>query len=332
MSEELISVANGSEAVAFVKPRKRRRVLKRMDQLAGVVFVAPFLFGFIFMFARPMITSLFYTFNRVIVEPGAILFENVGLSNYVRMVRDDLRLRDDMVYELRTKLIGILMIMFFSLFIALLLNDKFPGRLFFRAVLFLPVIFGSKAVLGVIDTKLGIGLGFDQGFGNASFGVDVLRSASGNFDFDAAEMAEFVKRLMDGYGLPEQFKTVFFGVITDVVKLVGASGIQIILFLLGLQSVPSYLYEVSVIEGATKWETFWKITFPLLTPSLLLCLVFTVVNEFNYTANRIVSHIEVQFNMDMSYAMSISWAYSIFIFLLVGLVYFIVGKRVIYLD
>ena len=304
--------------------QKKRKGVKKYDRLAGFVFVLPFLIGFIFLFARPMLSSIYYMFNDVIIEPGQILFEPIGLENFRRMLGGDRWLIDAVLPEFRTIPFNIVMIMIFSMFIALLLNDKFPGRLFFRAVLFLPVIFGSRAIYDLIYTRIGVEAG--------TAGIEGLRQAGGNFDITVMEIAGFVRRLMEGYRLPDQFQTLFFGVITNVVSLVGSSGIQIILLLLGLQSVPSYLYEVSVIEGATKWEVFWKITFQLLTPSILLGLIFTIINEFNHTTNNIVLYIEHLQMTRFSYAATVAWAYSAAIFLLVGIVYFFVGRRAVYLD
>ena len=299
-----------------MKRNKRIKVITPTDT-TGWMFVLPFIIGFIFLFAKPVSKSLMYTFNNVTVGKEGLIFEPIGWGNYELMLTGDAKFIKELWKVVQKAAVEILVIMFISMFLAILLNEKFPGRLLFRAIMFLPVIFAADQVL-VIFNSLG--------------GRDELKSTTSSFFVMSGEASGFVKEIIGSFGPLSSIIEKFTGYASQLFNLLWKSGIQIILFIIGLQTIPAYLYEVAEMEGATKWETFWKITFPLLTPSILLCLIYTIIDYFNASDNAIVKMIAENRQINFDYACAMSWLYSVAIFLLVIIVNLILSRRVVSMD
>ncbi|MBQ3491437.1 MAG: sugar ABC transporter permease, partial [Oscillospiraceae bacterium] len=202
--------------------------------------------------------------------------------------------------------------------LALLLNDEFPGRLFFRTVLFLPVIFMSDRFVTIFNTMLGANGGMGE--------------TSNSFLTVSDEMTGFVAEIINSFGFLSEYIQKFTVYATKFFDLVWGMGIQTIIFIIGLKSIPAYLYEVADMEGATKWETFWKITFPLLTPSILLAFVFTVVDHFNSYNNTIIVSIKEMMLTRIDYAVTQSWLYAILVFVMVGIGSAVISRKIVRLD
>lgn len=298
-----------------MKKRKKYKLVTRTD-VTGWLFVLPFLIGFVWLFLKPLINAFVYSFHKVTLDTEGLVMEPLGWENYRYLFFGDAEFIKNLVGVLSGLGVKVLVIMFLSIFLALLLNKKFPGRLFFRAVLFLPVIYNAEQVMSMFNNM------------NGQMG---LASEANAFVILGGQLTGFVKEIIESFGILapmiEAF-TVYSGQLFD---LLWDSGIQIILFIIGLQAIPGHLYEVADIEGATKWETFWKITFPLLTPSMLLCLIFTMIQYFN-KHNKVVAQIDGNMIARMDYACAMSIFYSIVVLILVLIVYKIMTKKTIYLD
>ena len=120
-------------------------------------------------------------------------------------------------------------------------------------------------------------------------------------------------------------------VISDVFNLTWKSGLQIVLFIAGLQSVSGQLYEAADVEGASAWEKFWKITFPMVMPILIVNLIYTIIDNFTDYGNSVMNYItSIGRDLDFSYSSALSWIYFIMIGTVIGIVYAIVNKRVTY--
>ena len=299
-----------------MKRNKRLKIITPTDT-TGWMFVLPFIIGFIFLFAKPVAQSLMYTFNDVSVGQNGLEFVPIGWENYKRMLTGDAAFIKTLWKMIQNAAVEILVIMFISMFLAILLNEKFAGRLLFRAIMFLPVIFAADQVLSIF---------------NSLDGRDELKDTTSSFFVMSGEASGFVKEIIGSFGPLSSIIEKFTGYATQLFNLLWKSGIQIILFIIGLQTIPAYLYEVANMEGATKWETFWKITFPLLTPSILLCLIYTIIDYFNASTNSIVRMIDTNMLNNFDYACAMSWLYSVAIFLLVIIVNVILSRKVITLD
>ena len=299
-----------------MKRSKRLKIITPTDK-TGWMFVLPFLIGFAFLFAKPVSQSLMWTFNEVKAGQNGLEFTPIGWENYNTMIKGDAAFVKALWEMLTEAVVKILVIMFVSMFLAILLNEKFAGRLLFRAVMFLPVIFAADQVLAIF---------------NSLGGRDELKDTSSAFFVMSGEASGFVKEIIGSFGGLTSIIEKFTGYASQLFNLLWSSGIQIILFIIGLQTIPAYLYEVAEMEGATKWETFWKITFPLLTPSILLCLIYTIIDYFNASTNTIVRMIDDNTFNNIGYGCAMSWFYSVAIFILVVIVNVILSRKVITLD
>ncbi len=296
--------------------RKKFTLLTKTDR-TGLMFVLPFIIGFIFLFMKPLLESLNYTFNRVSVGSDGLILEPIGFENWRYMFKDDLAFIKNLLTMSLGMLVEIMVIMFISIFLAVLLVDKFPGRVLFRTCLFLPMIFGAAPILDAF-AKLG--------------GSNEMAETSNAFITMSGEMSGFVEEIISSFGILTPLIKKFTVYAGTLFNLMWSTSLQIIIFIIGLQAIPSQLYEVAKMEGATKWETFWKITFPLLTPSILLCLIYSIIDYFNSSTNPVVMLIDQNMIGRLDYACAQSWAYSVIIFAIVILVNAIVSRWVITLD
>ena len=296
---------------------KRRRTLITKDDKTGWLFVLPFIIGFIWFFFRPLLVSVNYTFNRISVDANGLALEPIGSLNWNYMVTKDKAFIQALVKILSSVTVEILVIMFMSIFLAVLLVNKFPGRLVFRVCLFLPMIFGADAILRT----------FSQLGGNSE-----MASTSNEFMVMSGETTGFIKEIISSFGILTPLIEKFTAYASKLFNLLWNMPLQIVIFIIGLQAIPPHLYEVAKMEGATAWETFWKITFPLLTPSILLCLIYSVIDYFNTSTNSIIRTIEGNMVNRMDYACTQSWAYSFLIFAIVLVINAIVSRRVISMD
>jgi ABC-type sugar transport system permease subunit len=165
-------------------------------------------------------------------------------------------------------LLNVPLIIFFSLFMAILLNRAFLGRGLVRAIFFLPVIMATAAIDGSIEMMVGIMQG-----GVSSVPPDVMRAQQG---FDAQSIA----MMLNQFGIPAQVSEYIIEAIAMLHDVIRASGVQILIFLAALQAIPPSMYEVAQIEGATGYEAFWKITIPMVSPLILTNVVYTIIDTF----------------------------------------------------
>ena len=299
-----------------MKKRRYHKLITETDK-TGWLFVLPFIIGFIWLFFKPLLESLRYTFNTVTVGSEGLILEPVKSKWWHYMFTTDIDFIKKLITMSSEMAIQIMVIMFVSIFLAVLLIDKFPGRLLFRTCLFLPMIFGAAPIL-----KAFASLG---GSSEMSEGTNAFISMSG-------EMTGFIKEIISSFGILAPVIEKFTAYAGTLFNLLWSTALQVVIFIIGLQAIPSHLYEVAKMEGATKWETFWKITFPLLTPSMLLCLIYSVIDYFNKSTNSIVMLIEQNMISNLGYACTMSWAYAVMIFAVVLIINAIVSRHVITLD
>lgn len=249
---------------------KKIRGIDRLKARYGYMFVLPWIIGFILFFALPLIQSFSYSFSNVILQDGGFSIDLLGLKNYKTIIMEDPDYLKDLQGSVSSFLYSLPVILVLSLVMALILNQKFRGRLFFRSLFFFPVIIASGFVMELLNVTT-----FS---GGASSGVS--DSFTGNM-FQASD-------LINGLGLPAQIGDYLGNLINKIFDLIWSSGIQTILFISGLQSVPDSLYEVSKVEGATKWEEFWFVTFPSLSHVTLLVAVFTMIELFTAKTSPVI--------------------------------------------
>lgn len=296
--------------------RRKFRLITEADK-AGWLFILPFVIGVIFLYGKPMLQSLTYAFNRITVDDSGLVFDPIGWENFLYIKNEDATFTKNLYTVLTTSLYQIPVMMFVSMFIAIMVNEEFPGRLAFRVILFLPVIFASDQVLRWMS----------------HFGISSeMTQTENSFTSISTEATGFVKEVISSFGPLSTFIEKFTAYSSKMFSLLWSTGIQIILFIIGLKTIPAYLYEVAEMEGATKWETFWKITFPLLIPSILLCLIYTIIDYFNSTTNVIVRTIDTNMSARLDYAIAQSWVYAIIVLVIVLVVNFFVSRKIVSMD
>lgn len=193
----------------------------------------------------------------------------MGLDNFLYAFRAHATYKQVLTTSVGNMLIDVPLITFFSLFMAILLNRKFRGRTLVRAIFFLPVILNSEAIVDAMDLARNMMSG-----GLSSASAEMAQASSGGMGI------AYYMEMFGSLGIPEFLIVYLMGAVTRVSDIINASGVQIIIFIAALQSVPGSMYEVAKIEGATTYETFWKVTFPMVMPHIITNIVYTVVDSF----------------------------------------------------
>ena len=280
-----------------MKKKKSKRGIESLKSKYGLMFVSPWIIGFIIFFAIPLFQSVIYSFSKVLITENGIVKEFIGLKNFRFILLEDPEYTNNLSSSLTQFFTSLPFILLISLVLALLLNQKFRGRLFFRALYFMPVIIATGTVITIL-------------FKTTS--SDITDSTVSDSLTGSMFSIEDLIRWLD---LPDAISKYVSKIMNDILDLIWSSGIQTVLFIAGLQSIPSSLYEVSKVEGATKWEEFWFITFPMLHRVTLLVAVFTMVELIVSNSMPVVSKafsMMISGNYDETSAML--WLY----FLVVG--------------
>lgn len=297
--------------------RSMRLSLKSRRALLGIAFISPWLIGFIFLFATPLLQSVRFSLSNLSVAPNGYVLEFVGLKNVKDALLVDAAFNRILVDSVWAMLLNVPMILFFSLFTAALLNQQFKGRTMARAVFFLPVILASSAVAAAESAGL-INL-----MGDASA---VEAAADGGASFNVVSIV----RMLADVGLPMAYVDYIVEAIMRIYDIISSSGVQILIFLAALQSVPGSMYEVAKIEGATAYESFWKITFPMVSPLILTNVIYTIIDSFagSPVTRAIYQTAFKTQNFGLSSAMS--WLYTLVIGLVLLIVGWVLSRRVHY--
>lgn len=256
-------------AAATTKKRKKRSLSQR-QALKGFLFITPWLIGFIWFYARSLFMTIQFSFSEMIVNPGGgYTLDFVWLDNFIYAFRAHASYKQVLTTSLGNMLVDVPLITFFSLFMAMLLNRKFKGRTLVRAIFFLPVILNADAIVDAITLSRVMMSG-----GISSASAEMAASASSGMS------VEYYIQMFSSLGLPEVLIEYISGAVSRISDIINASGVQIIIFIAALQSIPGSMYEVAKIEGATAYETFWKVTFPMVMPHIITNVVYTVVDSF----------------------------------------------------
>jgi len=250
--------------------KKKKMSLSAKRSRTGFLFVLPWLIGFLWFYARSLFMSIQFSLSNLTVSPGGgYTLDFVGLDNFIYAFRAHATYKQVLTTSIGNMLIDVPLITFFSLFMAILLNRKFRGRTLVRAIFFLPVILNSEAIVDAMDLARNMMSG---GLSNAS--AEMAQSASSGMGI------AYYMQMFGSLGIPESLIEYLMGAVERVSDIINASGVQIIIFIAALQSVPGSMYEVAKIEGATSYETFWKVTFPMVMPHIITNIVYTVVDSF----------------------------------------------------
>ncbi len=252
--------------------KKRKMSLTRKRAIAGLLFIAPWFIGFLIFYVRSLVMAVTYSLSKMEVGAVGYTLEFTGLENLIYAFRVHGSFKQVLTTSVMNMLVDVPLITFFSLFMAMLLNRKFKGRGLVRAIFFLPIILNGDAITEAIQLAEKMMNG-----GVATQAAEITASTSGTLAFDIDYLISTFMNL----GIPVKLLDYIAQAVDRINTIISASGVQIIIFIAALQSIPGSLYEVSRIEGATAYETFWKVTFPMVMPHIITNIVYTIVDAFS---------------------------------------------------
>jgi len=293
--------------------------LQKRNAISGYLFILPFIIGFLAFMVQPLFQSLYMSFSDV--QLGAGEFKTVwkGIANYNYAFRVDADFVRLLTEELFRMVIYSVAIMVFSFFVALILNQKFRGRALVRSVFFLPVILASGVMLK-LDSENAL---------MAAVAQTVEVNAGGT-----AGITDAIQNILRTTGVGVRAFETLFEVIDNIYDVAISSGIQIIIFLSGLQTISASMYEAADIEGCTKWESLWKVTVPMVSSLFLVNWIYTVVDFCMRSDNKVIDKITTYMNVNLNYglASAMSWVYFVVVMAIIGVSSLIISKGVYYYE
>lgn len=297
-----------------IKFKRKSLTLAQKQEISGYLFISPFILGFLLLFLMPLIQSISYSVSELKMGIDGFELVPVQWANYEKALFIDPDFIRKLVESVGQMFFDVPIILIFSFFAATLLNQNFKGRGIVRVIFFLPVIMVS-GVIGSTNTAAMI----REGMQMESEQSAIMMSTA---------LADFLLQME----MSPQFTMYIMKAVDGISDVVVQSGVQILVFLAGLQSIPSSLYESASIEGATAWESFWKITFPMIGSLILVNTVYTIVNSFTSSKNEVIRMIKnvISQNIDYGLASAMSWIYFIVIALIVSIAMVCISKRVFY--
>ncbi len=301
-----------------MKKHRRYEGLQRRKARAGYLFIMPFIIGFLVFMVKPLAQSLYMSFCNV--ELGAGNFNPVwqGMVNYVEAFRVDPEFNRLLVEEISRMMVYSLAIIVFSFFMSLILNQEFRGRALVRAIFFLPVILSSGVIIGLEENN--------QLMANLA---NTIEQTTQGVSITAA-----LQTILRTSGIGTRAFETIFDLIDHIYDVAIASGIQIIIFLSGLQTIPKSMYEAADIEGCTKWESLWKITFPMISSLFLVNWIYTVVDFSMRSDNAVIEKIQKVMIQQLRYgpASAMSWVYFLINLAFIGVTSLLISRGVYYYD
>ena len=298
------------------KKRKRSTSLDAKKARAGWLFILPFIIGFLLIYLPIIIDSIRFSFNEIeLVIGGGYKLNFVGFQNYKDAITVDSSYVTTLLSGLKQLILDIPSIVIFSLFVAIILNQKIAGRAAFRAIFFIPVILTTGLIseidsANILSTYMESSTGIDDGSGQASTAAEIVSV----LDFE-----KLFSNMMIGTEIVEYV----VGLVNNIFSIVNRCGVQMLIFLSGLQSISPAIYESCSIDGASGWETFWKITLPMVSPMILVNTIYTIIDAFTASDNKVMKYIngiyENGTNGDVL-SSAMSWMYFLIVILIIAIV------------
>lgn len=285
------------------------------QKIWGYLFVLPWIAGFIIFFLLPILSTLLWSLLDVKPDKGTLAISWAGFSNFKNLFTSYVDVYGNtfarvLSNSLVNLTLNLVIVVIFSLIIAVLLNTKFKCNAFVKAIFFIPVIFNATAIA----------------FATEGLGGRISSSMSGNFT-----IANDFNNLLSSMSLPDNFTGFLVTAVNQIFTIVNMSGVQILIFLAAIQSVPNNLYEAAKMEGATKYEIFWKITFPMVSPIFLTAAIYTIIDGF--ARSPILNFYETSKNLSQyGIASAVAVIYFLFTIIYIGIVYYIMKAGLFYHD
>lgn len=295
-----------------MKNKRRIRSYETKKRYVGFLFILPWMIGLLCFFIRPLVESILYSIGNLNMSDGFSL-KIVGFEHYMRAFTQDSRFLPMLAESIPDALYQVPIIVIFSLFLAILINQEFHGRTLVRAIFFLPIIISSGSVLSIINGDVYNQMISSDTSASQLFSSDMLRILLKEMEIDES-IVRFISNMVD-----------------SLLNLLWSAGMQTLLFLAALQAIPPSVYEAATIEGGSAWENFWKITFPMVSPTILINAIYSIIDRFNSYDNAVLRYINsFAIAGDFEFGAALSWVYTIVVLLFVGLFYFVINRYVYY--
>ncbi len=305
------AVAKAGDKIGLGKLLRPASLDKRKAR-SGWLFVLPFVVGFIFLYLPIIVDSFWFSINTIKYGKNGISLSFVGLKYYAEALKTPTFV-ENLVAGIKQLVFDIPAIVIFSLFIAVVLNQKMLGRAAFRAIFFVPVIIATGLMesinaADVLADQMGSSEGIQTGSGSDATSQII----------SAMDIQALFANMKIGNGIVMYVTDL----VNDIYNIINRSGVQMLIFLAGLQSISPAIYEACTIEGATAWETFWKITFPMISPMILVNAIYTVIDAFTSNSNIVMTYIAERFDSGRELATAMSWIYFLVV---IGIIAAVVG-------
>ena len=299
-----------------IKKRRRKVSLDSRKARAGYVFTLPFIIGVLLVYLPILVDSLWMTFHTIQPQTEEYVFNN--FQYYKEAFTSSNAFAANLLAGLQELVFEVPAIIIFSLFIAVVLNGKMLGRAAFRAIFFVPVIISTGVMVSIMSTD-------NAATNEMQGGVD---DGSGGGIINSLEVEALFRNMAIGGDLV----TVVVNLVNDIYSIINYSGVQMLIFLAGLQSISESIYEACRIDGATGWETFWKVTFPMISPMILVNAIYTVIDSFTRSSNAAMSYIASIPNRDggASQRTAYYWIYFLVIIAIIAVVAGVISSYIFY--
>ncbi|MCX7681867.1 MAG: sugar ABC transporter permease [Anaerolineae bacterium] len=279
--------------------------LRTYYAITGYGFISLWLVGFSVFMLIPLVRNAIWSLTDINMGNVSEPLNFIGLANYVEAFTIDIEFVPYLLETLRNLVVDVPIILAFSLAVALLAMQDVPGGTVFRAIFFLPVVIGSAAVIGRLFGMFGGQLVLFRGEGAQQF-----------------------LQIYLGERLPD-----FMQFINRSIFVLWRSGVQILIFIAGLKSIDPALYEAAEVDGASAWSRFWKVTLPMLSPVMLVNIIYTIIDSFTDYFNRVLWYMRlISFRTDLrlGYPSALGFIYFLLIFVFVIIVFTVVGRVTFY--
>ncbi len=307
------------------KKRKRGASLDVRKARAGWLFILPFLIGFVLIYLPVVFDSIKYSFHEIkILVGGGYELKWVGWKNYSDAILVDTSFVTTLVAGLKQLVLDIPSIVLFSLFVAIILNQKIAGRAAFRAIFFIPVILATGLIADIdagnsMNDYMSSASGIDDGSGDESQATEIVSVMD-------------VESLFRGMMIGTEIVEYVVQMVNNIFNIVNRCGVQMLIFLSGLQSISPAIYESCSIDGASGWETFWKITLPMVSPMILVNTIYTIIDAFTSSDNKVMKYISTVYEQANGNVLSsaMSWMYFLIVILIIAAVAGILSAFIFY--
>ncbi len=291
-----------SEPVAYRKPKL---TLSQREGIWAYILISPWLIGFIVFVAGPMLASVYFSVSRYnVVEPP----EFIGLANYVKMFTDDPRFWHSLRVTFTYALVAVPLNLILGMGLALLLNTKVPGLSIWRTIYYMPSVVSGVAV-AVLWRFI-----FNPRFGIINWLLSLV-----------------------GIKGPGWLASPDWALPALIIMSVWSVGGGMIIYLAGLQGIPTTLYDAAQVDGANRWQQFWHITLPMMSPVIFYNLIIGMIAAFQYFTEAFVMtgggpadatlfyNLYLYLNafkyLDMGYASALAWVLFVIVLALTLLVF-----------